>query len=653
MSEDAEVDGYSGVGAVLGAVSLSTITNRFLEQASPIIKSVTGIDLNVIITTAMVVAVAVAGWDRVQAIFLRILEKYYSSEIRITSQDAMFAALMEYLEEHRAFGTDGRNSPSQRRKSPKAKSEDEDIFGSADDEKRLAWYASKTRNMDANIDGWNLDYPWTSDSDNDSSDDDAEPEPAETPNQQMYIKSRKRVKYAPTPSHSYYFYFKPTGHTITITRSENNTGMSYWQRQKEHITLSVYGRDLSPLKQLLQKVVDRENQKDVGKTMVFKAIPGADSGGPSWMKCFSRDIRPISTVVLDDAQKASICEDISEYLLPATSKWYANRGLPYRRGYLLYGPPGTGKTSLTVALAGIYGLRVYSLPLSALWLSDDTLAQLFSRLPRRCIVLLEDIDACGVTREGASSAEDPSLALAHISATDPAHATAAAAAATPAAAAQRVTFSGLLNAIDGVASKEGRLLIMTTNHRSRLDDALIRPGRVDMQIKFGYADRPIVRGLFCALYAVDDEDRAMLRFPKDFPDPETLEKLATEFAARVPEGVFSPAEVQGLLLKYKKQPRQAVEVVEAWVTQTRIEKEKNMTKEKRGEEERKRKEEGEKAAKMKAEEEEKLAKAKAEEAKLETKLAEISLTVGVRKDDIVLANGVAEIEVEMNGVAAA
>lgn len=45
-----------------------------------------------------------------------------------------------------------------------------------------------------------------------------------------------------------------------------------------------------------------------------------------------------------------------------------------------------------------------------------------------------------------------------------------------------VTFSGLLNALDGVASSTAqRILFMTTNHISRLDPALIRPGRVDLK----------------------------------------------------------------------------------------------------------------------------------------------------------------------------
>lgn len=49
----------------------------------------------------------------------------------------------------------------------------------------------------------------------------------------------------------------------------------------------------------------------------------------------------------------------------------------------------------------------------------------------------------------------------------------------------RVTFSGLLNCLDGVASTEARILFMTTNYLDRLDPALVRPGRVDVKEYIG------------------------------------------------------------------------------------------------------------------------------------------------------------------------
>ena len=63
-----------------------------------------------------------------------------------------------------------------------------------------------------------------------------------------------------------------------------------------------------------------------------------------------------------------------------------------------------------------------------------------------------------------------------------------------------VTFSGLLNAVDGVASQEGRLLFLTTNHIERLDPALIRPGRCDVHVKFDYATHDQIQRMFTAFF---------------------------------------------------------------------------------------------------------------------------------------------------------
>jgi ATP-dependent 26S proteasome regulatory subunit len=63
-----------------------------------------------------------------------------------------------------------------------------------------------------------------------------------------------------------------------------------------------------------------------------------------------------------------------------------------------------------------------------------------------------------------------------------------------------VTFSGLLNCLDGVASTEERIVFMTTNHIDRLDPALIRPGRVDVKELIGEADEGQVYSMFKRFY---------------------------------------------------------------------------------------------------------------------------------------------------------
>merc|ERR1712211_60304 len=49
----------------------------------------------------------------------------------------------------------------------------------------------------------------------------------------------------------------------------------------------------------------------------------------------------------------------------------------------------------------------------------------------------------------------------------------------------KLTLATLLEVLDGVMEMDGRMLIITTNYPERLDKALIRPGRIDMKVKFG------------------------------------------------------------------------------------------------------------------------------------------------------------------------
>lgn len=211
-----------------------------------------------------------------------------------------------------------------------------------------------------------------------------------------------------------------------------------------------------------------------------------------------------------------------------------------------------------MALAGHFNLEVYSLSLNAQNLNDDNLGSLFALLPKSCIVLLEDVDASGVKRgEEQKSSEPETNGMNHPMAPfNPYNFT---------PVKSKVSFSGLINAIDGAAAKEGRILVMTTNHRERLDEALIRPGRVDLQIAFSFASKSVIAELFENLYDVTEDDISTLYMPADFPARKEILELAREFSDLVPEGRFTPAEIQGLLLLHKKNPRAALSIAPSWV----------------------------------------------------------------------------------------
>jgi chaperone BCS1 len=53
--------------------------------------------------------------------------------------------------------------------------------------------------------------------------------------------------------------------------------------------------------------------------------------------------------------------------------------------------------------------------------------------------------------------------------------------------------SEILNALDGFAGVDGRILIATTNHIDKLDSALLRPGRFDLKINIDYVNQEILQ----------------------------------------------------------------------------------------------------------------------------------------------------------------
>ena len=202
-------------------------------------------------------------------------------------------------------------------------------------------------------------------------------------------------------------------------------------------------------------------------------------------------------------------------------------------------------------------------------ITEEDLATLFDKLPTKCLVLLEDIDTAGVI---ARPKPKPS-----VDTNDPG---------SPKASPKRqpgegnISLSGLLNIIDGVASQEGRVLIMTTNHIEKLDKALLRPGRIDVKVQFELATQAHAESLFMQIYSVaeqtlkssDDIAEALngkvARHEIGSMEDVRLRKMAKEFASNIPQKKLSPAEIQGFLINHKKSAEDAVMNINVWVKGT-------------------------------------------------------------------------------------
>ncbi|KAL1857890.1 Complex III assembly protein translocase and chaperone [Paecilomyces lecythidis] len=268
-----------------------------------------------------------------------------------------------------------------------------------------------------------------------------------------------------------------------------------------------------------------------GKTSIY------NSWGAEWRQFGQpRRKRPIESVILDKGVKERIVADVKDFM--GSHQWYYDRGIPYRRGYLLYGPPGSGKSSFIQALAGELDYDIAILNLSERGLTDDRLNHLLTIIPNRTLVLLEDVDAAFSNRRVQTDSDGYRGA--------------------------NVTFSGLLNALDGVASAEERIIFLTTNHVKRLDEALVRPGRVDMTVRFGEATRYQVGCLWDRFYGeFDTEGSYKEAFLKRLEELGLVE----DADGRKPDRSrsTSTAALQGLFLYNKGNMEGAIEMAEALV----------------------------------------------------------------------------------------
>lgn len=126
------------------------------------------------------------------------------------------------------------------------------------------------------------------------------------------------------------------GRMFFFVRQKKDNQRNPWARSEDqYLDISCIGRSTEPIKALLSHIKKWRLSKDSRMTSVFR--PSARVGKSRWELQSQRPSRPISTVSLDHEQKAEIVRDINDYLHPASARWYAARGIPYRRGYLFHG----------------------------------------------------------------------------------------------------------------------------------------------------------------------------------------------------------------------------------------------------------------------------------------------------------------------------
>ncbi|CAN0896157.1 AAA-ATPase At3g50940 [Linum grandiflorum] len=237
------------------------------------------------------------------------------------------------------------------------------------------------------------------------------------------------------------------------SKSEHKTVMLSFHKQHKDKILSSY------LPQVIKAFKAIESSKRYVRLYAYGSITGQYDG--PWAYINLDHPSTFETLAMDPTVKKEITDDLDRFV--RRREFYRRVGKPWKRGYLLYGPPGTGKSSLVAAVANYLKFDVYDLELSSV-ASNGELRRLLTGTANRSIVVIEDIDCTVELQDRGGQGYQQN-------GTD-----------------NQLTLSGLLNFIDGLWSSCGdeRIIIFTTNHKEKLDPALLRPGRMDMHIHMSY-----------------------------------------------------------------------------------------------------------------------------------------------------------------------
>ena len=231
--------------------------------------------------------------------------------------------------------------------------------------------------------------------------------------------------------------------------------------------------------------------------------------------------RDIDSIYLPKAQKDDIVKDLEKFINPETKKRYHKLGINYKRIYLLEGLPGTGKTSLITGLASKFNYNISIISFVPKMTDIDLIMSLKSlrgfeeedRKHKKTFLVFEDIDC--IFKERKANDEHRN----------------------------NITFSGLLNALDGITTSD-IICFITTNYKHNLDSALLRPGRIDYIMRFDYATKEQIIDIFREFTSETDNDVIQEFYDK---------------CAKLTKIKFTTALLQQYLIKYIDKPREAIE----------------------------------------------------------------------------------------------
>ena len=202
--------------------------------------------------------------------------------------------------------------------------------------------------------------------------------------------------------------------------------------------------------------------------------------------------------------------------------WYSKKGIPYTFGLLLSGEPGTGKTSIIKAIANETRYHIINISLhesmtktqlnnlfyqERIFIEKDGNIENYLIPLNKRIYIIEDIHCMTdivIDREFKKNQNSKIIDKDD---------------------SEKLTLSYLLNLLDGVLEIPNRILIITSNYPERLDKALIRCGRIDLNIKFPYCNKNMILDIINNFYDINIEIKELDNIKENLYTPATVNQI--------------------------------------------------------------------------------------------------------------------------------
>lgn len=294
------------------------------------------------------------------------------------------------------------------------------------------------------------------------------------------------------------YYYSKTSYEDTIYAPSGEI-----KKRNYKITIWTYDEQINSFDNLTSYIVNQYAKSKIDDVWTQKLFTHENN---CWIeKNLDKNKRKISSVIMKNDKNIEISNMLQHF--SQSEEWHLERGLPYKKSFLFYGPPGTGKSSMIKAISYELQRHIHYLNLSTIN-NDQELMNIMSKIDyKETIIVIEDIDAQSSIvykrnsndnnkindniNEKDININNTLLALNLLKDSNMVD---------KEKTKSKLTLSGLLNQIDGVHNNHGMILIMTTNCPEKLDDALIRDGRVDERILFDYVDHEQIYKMFKNFY---------------------------------------------------------------------------------------------------------------------------------------------------------